>query len=220
MNQSFVQGESFNDRAFWNEINPILAKGTREMLINSRTKESLVAAYDSMDDSLGEVMERLSPPHNIHQEVRDKLKDRVSLVGKIMKASGIDPAGYWETDTLKVAVMLLKALGAMETDIVHVGRVKQDVIEALSQGNFTQVGAEKFLLELATFEPKNLKDLLSNLDDRPNHIELMRFLQKNGTESAAKAASNALGMLVPESKPMKLAKIIQFPVIQRKAQHI
>lgn len=215
-----IQLESFNEKAFWNEINPVLAEGTRQMLLNSRKKEALVAAYDEMDGAIGEIVDRRSPPSKILQELRNKLKDRVSLVGKAMRANGIDPSGYWETDSLKLSVMLLKAIGATERDIFHVDRVKQDAIEALASGNFTREGAERLLFELSTYGSKNLKELLSNLDERPNHIELLRFLQKNGTESAAKAATNALNMIVPEEKPVRLAKVLQFPQIQKRIQHI
>ncbi|HSB46456.1 MAG TPA: hypothetical protein VLD37_00465 [Candidatus Bilamarchaeum sp.] len=214
MNNS-VQRESFNERAFWNEINPVLAEGTRQMLISSRRKEDLVAAYDEMDGAIGEIVERLSPPERLLEDLRCKLKDRVSLVGKVMKANGIDASGYWETDTVKVSLMLLKAIGATGKDIIHVDRLKQDAIEALAQGNFTKEGAERLLFELATYGSKDIRELLSNLDERPNHVELLRFLQKNGTGSAAKAAGNALAMLTPEAKPMKLAKVIEFPVAAR-----
>lgn len=219
-NYKIAQGEPFNDKAFWNEVNPVLAEGTRAMLLNSRDKEALVAAYDEMDSSIGEIVERMSPPTQLLVELRDKLKDRVSLVGKVMKANGIDPSGYWETDTLRVSITLMKAIGAGERDVFRVDRVKQDVIEALASGNFTREGAEKLLFELATFGSKNLKEMLSNLDDRPNHVELLRFLQKNGTEGAARAASNALDSLMPEAKPVRLAKVLQFPVAKRQLAHI
>jgi hypothetical protein len=221
MEKSIVQRESFNDRAFWNEINPVLSEGTRQMLLNSRDKNALVAAYDDMDGSIGEIVERLAPPTELLHELRNKLKDRVSLVGKVMKANGIDASGYWETDTMKVSIILLKAVGATERDVIHVDRVKQDAIETLASGNFTKEGAERLLFELATYGSKNLKDLLSNLDERPNHVELLRLLQKTGTESAARAAINALNALVPEAKPVKLAKVIDFPVAAaRQMRHI
>ena len=220
MNEKKLQPEPFNAEAFWREINPVLRQGTREMLIGRRDKEALVAAYDRMDREINEVVEEHSPPQEILDQLMAKLKDRVRVVGRIMKANNIDPSGYWETETIGVSRIILRAIGAPEAHLFRVDRVKQHAAEALMMGNFSLEGAERFLDHLGTFDCKDLKSLLSKMQDRPSHADFLRFLERFGTESAAKAATSAISGLMPESKPVRLAKVIQLPVAKRMMQHI
>lgn len=215
------QSGAFNDKAFWQEINPILRQGTKDMLLSRRDKEALVAAYDAMDRRINEVVESHSPPEEVLSQLMSKLKDRVRVVGRIMKANNIDPSGYWQTETIGVSRVVLRAIGAPEESLFRVDRVKELAIDAMTMGPFSRDGAERFIDHLGTFECRDLRTLLSKLQDRPSHVDFLRFLQRYGTDSAARAATGTLSMLAPEAKPVKLAKVIAFPTpSRRQAQHI
>jgi len=214
-----LEPDIFDHSGFWQQINPILKQGTKDMLLSTRDKEALVAAYDKMDREVNDVVENFSPPKEILGQLMNKLKDRVRVVGRIMKANNIDPSGYWETETIGVSRIILRAIGADERDLFRVDRVKQQAIEALMSGNFSRGGAERFLDHLGTFDCKDLKSMMSTMQDRPSHIDFLSFLQKFGTQSTVKAAAAAMNSLVPETKTLRLAKVIPFPQ-QRQMQHI
>ncbi|MFZ5500921.1 MAG: hypothetical protein ACOY58_03295, partial [Candidatus Micrarchaeota archaeon] len=104
----------FDERAFWREANAVLAKGTREMLLNARDEKGLVAAYDRMDYVLGEIAERMAPPDDVRLLLYDKVEHRISILSSLLKRRGVDVGESWESNMKKVAVIVLQAFGKTE----------------------------------------------------------------------------------------------------------
>jgi len=206
----------FDSHSFWNEANAVLARGTREMLLNARDKEGLVAAYDRMDNALGELVSKTDTPEDVKEQLNNKLNHKLNLVGKIMKARNIDAKAYWEADMKSVAMIVLKALGKTRTDVFRIDRIVEDAKEALCEGNFSIDGAGRLLAELSTHDCKELKQLLSKLEDTPSHMEFMKLVCEKGTKKARGMAQKAMAGIMPpvlENKPKPLARVIQMPML-------
>ncbi len=199
----------FDSRGFWQEANAILAQGTREMLLSARNKDSLISAYDRMDEGLGELVSRMNPPEKAREELNFKLNDRICMVGRIMKASNIDAESYWSADMKRTAMIVLKALGKSRNRVFRIDRLVEDAGEALSEGNFTRDGARRLIAELSAYECKDLRGLLSNLNDSPTHMEFLRTLSEKGTPKARRAARAMMEGMLPEAeKPKPVARVI------------
>jgi hypothetical protein len=206
--KSGLPNVGFDGRAFWHEANAVLAKGTREMLINARDKDGLVAAYDRMDEALGALVERMGPPEKVREDLNFKLNDRICLVGRMMKAGNIDVETYWGADMKKVAMLVLKALGRTRSQVFRIDRLIEDATDALCEGNFTKDGARRLLAELSAYDCKDLKSLFSKLDDGPSHMGFMKLVSESGTAKARKAAKAAIESLAPSATIRPLAKVM------------
>lgn len=203
----------FDEAAFWHEANAVLAKGTREMLINARDKGSLESAYDRMDNALGALVEGMSPPEQVREELNAKLTDRLRLVGRMMRAGDIDAGKYWEADMKSVAMIVLTAFGKTKTSVFRIDNIVENAMDTLCEGNFTREGAGRLLAEFSTFGSKDLKRLLSKLEETPSHMEFLKLLCAKGTVKARNAAQKAMSCLMPiEAKPVPMATVIPMPM--------
>ncbi len=201
-------GVPFDKPGFWREANSILFEGTREMLINIKDKNELVAAYDRMDWSLGEMVERWQPPEEAKAELHAKLNDRLSFIGRKMKNDNIDPATYWVREEKRVSIILLSAAGVRSHEM-RLDRLTEAAAAVLSGGsNLTQEGAERLIREFASYDCRNLGDMMGNVREDPNHMELLSFLKRNGTPRAQAEAQRAMNRMLPE-EPKRLAVVIE-----------
>ncbi len=203
------EGSSFDMRGFWQEANSILFEGTREMLINVRDKASLVAAYDRMDWSLAEMVDRWQPPEELKAELHSKLNDRLSFIGRKMKSDNIDPTTYWAKEEKKVSIAILAAAG-VPSEQMRLDRLTQTAAAVLSGGsNLSRERAEGLVREFASYECRSLRDILDNVRDEPNHMEFLRFLVRNGTKRASAQAQRTIDRMVPAEivVPRKLTKL-------------
>jgi ferritin-like metal-binding protein YciE len=206
----------FDSQSFWQDANAVLARGTREMLINARDKDGLVAAYDRMDVALGELVSKTAPPESVKEDLNHKLNDRISLVGKMMKASNIDARIYWEADMKSVAMVVLKALGKTRNQVFRIDKIVEDAEAAICEGNFTKEGAGRLLAELSVYNCKELKSLFAKLEDTPSHMEFLELVCEKGTKKARMMAEKAKAGIMPqvlENKPKPLARVIQMPML-------
>ncbi len=202
----------FDSGTFWQEANAALALGTREMLLHAREKEGLLSAYDRMDCSLGEIVGRHSPPEHAREELNRKLRDRISLVGRMMRAANIDAERYWDDGMKSVSMLVLKALGKTRGKVFAIDNLVGDAVDALCEGNFTQEGARRLLAELSTYECDNVRQLTRRLGDSPGHTDFLRLLSDKGTRAAKKAAESALASLSPAQDLKPLARVIPMPL--------
>jgi len=208
--------ERFDSAAFWQEANSALARGTREMLLSAREKDGLVLAYDRMDNALGDIVERHSPPEMAREELNRKLRDRISLVGRMMRAANIDVERYWDSDMKSVSMLLLKSLGKTRGKIFAIDSLVEDAVDALCEGNFRPEGAKRLLAELSTYQLKNVRELASKLGESPGHMELLRLLSEKGTAKAKLAARGVLDSMMPtDLKPMAKVIPIQMAAMAR-----
>lgn len=207
----------FDGRLFWQEANAVLARGTREMLVNARDKAGLEAAYDRMDEALGEIVERHNPPAGVKEDLNSKLTDRIRLIGRMMKANDIDVKTYWEADMKSVAMIVLKALGRTRKDVFRIDRLVEDAAEALCEGNFTRDGAGRLLAELSAHNCKELRQLLAKLEDTPSHMEFLHLLSRKGTMKAKGMAKKAMALIMPppepQGRPKPMANVIKMPML-------
>ena len=206
----------FDREAFWQEANAVLAKGTREMLINARDKDGLEGAFDRMDGALGELVGRAKPSEGVKEELNQKLNDRIRLVGRMMRAGSIDAKTYWEADMKSVAMVVLKAFGKTRMDVFRIDRIVESATDTLCEGNFTREGAGRLLAELSTYGCKDVRQLFAKLEDTPSHMEFLRLACEKGTKKTRAAAERAMNGLVPvvETKPMGvMAKVIPMPMV-------
>ncbi|MCI0503491.1 hypothetical protein L0Y65_02150 [Candidatus Micrarchaeota archaeon] len=207
----------FDSQSFWQEANAVLARGTREMLINARDKGALVEAYDRMDEALGGLVSEMEPPESVKEELNGKLTDRIRLVGRMMKASDIDAKTYWQADMKSVAMVVLKALGKTRGSVFRIDRLVEQAQDSLCEGNFTRDGAGRLLAELSTYSCRELKQVLAKLEDTPSHMEFLKLLADKGTKKAKAMAQKTMAGLMPvampEIKPMQCAKVIQMPML-------
>ncbi len=206
----------FDEAAFWREVNPVLVRGTREMLLNARDKDGLISAYDNMDYALGELVGRFSPPAEVKDRLNGKIEDRIKVIGRILKANEIDASHHWDADMKRVSVVVLKSLGY--EGVFRLDSIVEDAANALCQGNFTNEGAKKLLAELASSDAKNLKGLLRDLDESPTHMDFLRLLSEKGTPAAKRAAGKAMCSALPAEKPIRLARVIEIPMAVRNQQ--
>jgi len=211
----------FDERAFWGEANMALAKGTREMLLSTRDKKGLVDAYDRMDYSLGELIEKMDPPEGIRQQLYDKLEHRISILSSLLKNRGVDVGESWESDMKKVAVIVLQAFGKTQ-DVVSIPRLVDDASALLCNGNFTDQGAKIFMAEMSTYDCKGLRSLLKQLQDTPSHMDFLRLLEKEGVPKARKAAKETMAKMLPQDvmavtikAPAAMGKLLHMPSIRR-----
>jgi len=207
----------FDSRLFWQEANAVLARGTREMLINAKDKEAFLSAFDKMDNALGEIVERLNPPEQEREDLNTKLSKRTELVKEIMKARGIDANKYWEAEMKSVAMIVLKALGKTRKEVFRIDNLVGDAANALCEGNFTRDGAKRLMAELSAYNCKDLRQLLSKLEDTPSHMDFLRLLCENGTKKSKSMAETTMACLLPNAMPekrrMQYANVIQMPML-------
>ncbi|MEW6035859.1 MAG: hypothetical protein AB1529_04560 [Candidatus Micrarchaeota archaeon] len=206
----------FDEAAFWHEVNPVLARGTREMLNHARDKDALISAYDKMDYALGELVGRFSPPAEVKDRLNGKIEDRIKVIGRILKANEIDASQHWDADMKRVSIVVLKSMGY--EGIFRIDTVVEEAANALCQGNFTNEGAKKLLAELASSDAKSLRGLLMDLDDTPGHMDFLRLLSEKGTPAAKRAAGKAMCSALPAEKPIRLARVIEMPMVARSQQ--
>ncbi|MFH0884197.1 MAG: hypothetical protein V1861_00625 [Candidatus Micrarchaeota archaeon] len=203
----------FNSKAFWQEANAWLAKGTREMLINARDRDGLEAAYDRMDEALGGLVERQNPSEGVKEELNQKLNDRIRLVGRMMNASNIDARIFWEADMKSVAMVVLKAFGRTRTEVFRIDRIVENATDTLCEGNFTREGAGRLLAELSVYGCKDVRQLFAKLDDTPSHMEFLKLACEKGTKKAKAAAEKTLNGLMPAMTLKPLAKVMPMPML-------
>jgi hypothetical protein len=200
-------GPSFDRESFRREAGSILFEGTREMLLNIKDKEGLIASYDRMDCALAELVDRWSPPADLVKELHAKLEDRVNFIGRKMKT---EPSSFWKTEGRKVSLVILKAGGFTSRDL-RLDRLVEDAVELLAEKtNLTAEGARRLIHVFATAECKSVSDILANMDESPNHMELLKFLREEGTPKARAEAQRAFERMVP-SERKQLAVVIDFP---------
>lgn len=205
----------FNERAFWGKANVVLAKGTREMLLNAKDMDRIVGAYDRMDCALGELVERMDPHYSVREQLYKKVEDRIALLSRMLENRGADVGEKWETDMKKVAVIVLNAFGRTE-DLVSIPRLVDDATAVLCRGNFTEQGAVVLMAEMSTYKCRGLADMLKHMQDSPAHMDFLRLLEKEGMPRAKKAARKTLDRMMP----MTVAATIKEPVRTRMAEVI
>jgi hypothetical protein len=201
----------FDGQSFWHQAEAVLARGTREMLINAGDRKALVAAYDRMDEALGELVETSRPPECVKAALFARMEERIRVVGDTLRAEHIDVKSYWEADMKSVAIVVLKALG--RTGNIRLDRVVEDAATALCEGNFSGRGARRLLAELSTYGCKDLGQLVYRLEDTPCHMDFLRLLKAKGTGKAVDMAQKAMDRMTPEAQavPVQLAKVIRMP---------
>ena len=217
MDANEVLRVGFDSHGFWQEANSALAQGTREMLLNARDKAGLVAAYDRMDESLGEIVARHRPPESARAELSNKLGHRISLVARIMHTQGIDANSYWDAEMKSAAMLVLKSLGLTKKKVVRIDDVVGDAIKALCKGNFTQQGASKLLAEISTFECTSVRALVGSLGESPGHMDFLGLLSQKGTAKAKAAARQAMCNMMPKVE-LPRAKVLMLPMMAQPRQ--
>jgi hypothetical protein len=205
----------FDRQAFWCEAESVLGRGTRDMIANMGDRRSLEAAYDRMDEALGELVARASPPQSARDGLMEEVVGRVRLVANVMKSNHVDARAYWEPDMRQVAMIILKALGKTE-GIFRAERIVENAADALCEGNFSKDAATKLIAGLSTYRCASLGSLLAHIDDRPAHIDFLRRLEAGGTAKAAMMAKRAMDRMAPkhpvEDGKAAFAKVIRMPV--------
>ena len=79
-----------DELAFWKEANLAIGEGTRDMLLNARDTKKFVAAYDMMDEALGELAERMDPPESVRRQLYDKIVVRIEVLCRGLENMGVD----------------------------------------------------------------------------------------------------------------------------------
>jgi hypothetical protein len=205
----------FDGQAFWREADQVLASGTRDMIANIGDRRSLEAAYDRMDEALGELVARANPPQSARDGLMEAVVGRVRFVGSFMLSNRIDANAYWGSEMNSASIIILKALGKTE-GIVRIDRLVEDASAALCEGTFTKDGAMRLIAGLSTYGCGSLGEMLCHMDNRPAHMDFMRLLGKSGTPAAASMAKRAMERMGPahpaEDARAASARVIRMPL--------
>ncbi|MFH0737209.1 MAG: hypothetical protein V1827_00520, partial [Candidatus Micrarchaeota archaeon] len=82
MGSSNVLQTSFDPRSFWQEVNPVLRQGGREMLDFASDKAELIDSYNRMDRSLARLVEMYNPPEYVRMQLLARINDKVDILIK------------------------------------------------------------------------------------------------------------------------------------------
>ncbi|MFN7990678.1 MAG: hypothetical protein U0R44_00815 [Candidatus Micrarchaeia archaeon] len=203
-------GPSFDATAFRREAGAILHDGTAEMCRNRRDKDALVAAYQRMDTELAKLVERYAPPAELVEELDYKLKERMSEIGRTIKGDEVDTSAYWAKEKRAVAIAVLRATGRLKS-VPGLHLVHEEAVGLICEkSNLARSGAERLLREFAVNDCRKLRDMLDNIVESPNHLEFLRFLEREGTPKTKKSVSALIARMVPEERKM-MAVVLEFP---------
>ena len=194
---------------FAGEVESLIARGAREMLRHVQERLEFKYAFYMLVCEFEHLVVDYHPSQEEVKKARDRLREKVEYVGDVLRLNDIDARVLWNIDEIRASLLLLKAVDPKEKHASNVIDVKNDALDLLSEkGNFTREGAQRLVTELAVLGCNSISEALVCMDESPNHTELLRFLEKNGTPNVKNYVNSLQNCMRPEEK--KMAKVVEF----------
>jgi hypothetical protein len=122
----------------------------------------------------------------------------------IMRTYNVDVSSLFLQQTKRACILILKGL---EGDrMIRLDTVIDDTIMLLTGRGMEKTEAQRLIADIATMGCKNLKQVIRNVGDEPQHRRFLRLLEERGNESTRKAAMEELHGKISEP-PGKLLRL-------------
>lgn len=203
----------FDEPSFRQKVEGVLGEGLAAMIENVRSNERVWGIYEDMDIRLAVIVRDTGATADAADWARKMTVETLQSFRKAADERGVDTSKNWNSEIARVSVIILKAIGQMDNSVIHLDKLKEAAINAMTQrANFDREGAEMLIDELSPLGCKDLHSLLMRLDDSPNSMEFIRFIERNGTRQAIDMASKAGFLALPRERKMMHAPINDSPI--------